>query len=44
LFLFFHEGPKGLRVSGASTGPRRRGEPLLSVPACLASAAAPPES
>jgi hypothetical protein len=44
LFVFFHVGPKGLRVSGASTGPRRRGEPLLSVPACLASTAAPPES
>jgi hypothetical protein len=44
LFLFFHEGPKGLRVAGASTGPRRRGEPLLSVSACLASAAQLPES
>ncbi len=43
LFLFFHEGPKGLRVTGASTGPRRRGEPLLSVPACLASAVQLPE-
>lgn len=38
LFLFFHEGPKGLRVTGASTGPRKRGEPLLEVRACLASA------
>lgn len=38
LFLFFHEGPKGLRVTGASTGPRKRGEPLLDVRACLASA------
>jgi hypothetical protein len=38
LFLFFHEGPKGLRVSGASTGARKRGEPPLGVEACLASA------
>ncbi len=43
LFLFFHDGPKGLRVSGASTGPRRRGEPLLSVSACLNSAVQLPE-
>jgi hypothetical protein len=38
LFLFFHEGPKGMRVTGASTGPRKRGEPSPSVPVCLASA------
>lgn len=38
LFLFFREGPKGYRVSGAATGPRKRGEPSLSVAACLASA------
>ena len=38
LFVFFHEGPKGLRVSGASTGARKRGEAPLSVEACLASA------
>jgi hypothetical protein len=44
LFLFFHEGPKGLRLAGASTGPRRRGEPLMSVQACLASAVQSPET
>jgi hypothetical protein len=44
LFLFFREGPKGLRLSGASTGPRRRGDPPLSVAECLASAAPPPEA
>ena len=44
LFLFFHEGPKGLRVTGASTGPRRRGEPAPSVAACLASAVQIPDS
>ena len=38
LFLFFREGPKGLRVSGASTGARKRGEAPLGVEACLASA------
>ncbi len=38
LFLFFRDGPKGYRVSGASTGPRKRGESSLSVAACLASA------
>lgn len=38
LFLFFHDGPRGLRVTGAATGPRKRGEPLLDVGACLASA------
>lgn len=37
LFLFFHEGPKGLRVSGASTGVRKRGEPPMDVKACVAS-------
>lgn len=42
LFLFFSEGPKGLRVIGADTGPRRRGEPLMGVSACLASALTPP--
>lgn len=44
LFLFFHEGPKGLRVTGAATGPRKRGEPVLSVPACLASAVQLPDA
>jgi hypothetical protein len=43
LFLFFHEGPRGLHVTSASTGPRRRGEPTLSVEACLASAVQLPE-
>ena len=38
LFLFFQDGPKGLRVSGASTGPRKRGEPTPTVEACLAQA------
>jgi hypothetical protein len=38
LFLFFHMGPQGLRVSGASTGVRKRGEPLLDVKTCIASA------
>jgi len=44
LFLFFHEGPKGLRVTSAATGPRKRGEVLLSVPACLASAVTLPDA
>jgi hypothetical protein len=44
LFLFFREGPKGLRISGASTGPRRRGEPAMSVSACLATAVQLPDS
>ena len=44
LFLFFHDGPKGPRLAGASTGPRRRGEAQLSVSACLASAAQTPEN
>ncbi len=43
LFLFFHESPRGLRLVGASTGPRLRGEPLLGVSACLASAVQIPE-
>lgn len=43
LFLFFHEGPKGLRVSGASTGARHRGEPVMAVPACLATAVEIPD-
>jgi hypothetical protein len=43
LFLFFHEGPKGMRVTSASTGPRKRGEPAPTVPACLASAVQLPE-
>lgn len=38
LFLFFHQGAAGLQVSGAATGPRKRGEPVLTVPACLATA------
>ena len=38
LFVFFHETGKGMRVSGASTGPRKRGEPVQDVRACLASA------
>ena len=39
LFLFF-KGPEGqpLRVSGAATGPRRRGEPPATVEACIARA------
>jgi len=44
LFVFFHDGAKGLRVAGASTGPRRRGEPVLSVAACIASAAHSPDT
>lgn len=43
LFLFFHEGPRGMRVTSASTGPRKRGEPAPTVPACLASAVQLPE-
>jgi len=43
LFLFFREGPKGLRVTGASTGPRRRGESAPTVAACLASAVQIPD-
>ncbi len=43
LFLFFHEGPHGLHVTGAATGPRKRGEPPLTVAACLASAVQLPE-
>lgn len=43
LFLFFHEGPRGMRVTSASTGPRKRGEAVLSVPACLASAVQLPD-
>ena len=43
LFLFFQDGPKGLRVSGASTGPRKRGEPTPTVEACLAQAIETPE-
>ncbi len=41
LFLFF-KGPEGqpLRVSGAATGPRRRGEPPAPVEACIAKAVA----
>ena len=39
LFLFF-KGPEGqpMRVSGAATGPRRRGEPPATVEACIAEA------
>lgn len=43
LFLFFHDGPRGLRVMGAATGPRRRGEAAPTVPACLASAVQLPD-
>jgi hypothetical protein len=43
LFLFFKDGAKGLRVSGASTGPRKRGEPAPTVQACLAQAIETPE-
>ena len=43
LFLFFQDGAKGLRVSGASTGPRKRGEPAPTVEACLAQAIETPE-
>ena len=43
LFLFFQDGAKGLRVSGASTGPRKRGEPTPTVEACLAQAIETPE-
>jgi len=38
LFLFFHDGPNGLRLAGAATGPRQRGDASISVQACLASA------
>lgn len=38
LFVFFHESPRGLRVTGASTGPRKRGEPPMTVQQCLATA------
>jgi len=38
LFIFFREGPKGLRVSGGAVGPRKRGEPVMTVSACLATA------
>ena len=44
LFLFFHDGPRGLRLTGGSTGPRRRGEPQPGVSACLASAIQAPEN
>jgi len=44
LYLFFHDGPKGLLVSGAATGPRRRGEPTPSVAECLASALQLPDA
>jgi hypothetical protein len=38
LFVFFHESSRGLRVTGASTGPRKRGEPPMTVQQCLATA------
>jgi hypothetical protein len=44
LYLFFHDGPKGLKVSGASTGPRRRGDALLTVSDCIATAARPSDT
>jgi hypothetical protein len=37
LYVYFRAaGREGLRVVGASTGPRRRGEPAPGVEACLA--------
>jgi hypothetical protein len=39
LFVFFRaSGREGLRVVGAASGPRRRGEPAPAVDACLAGA------
>ncbi len=43
LFLFLQDGAHGLKVSGAATGPRKRGEPVLTVEACLAQAIETPE-
>jgi hypothetical protein len=42
LFVFFvPQGREGLRVSGASAGPRKRGLPTPEVEACIASAPTP---
>jgi hypothetical protein len=40
LFVFFKaQGREGMRVSGAATGPRTRGQPVLDTDACIAVAA-----
>jgi hypothetical protein len=40
LFVFFKaQGREGMRVSGAASGPRRRGQPTLDTDACIAVAA-----
>jgi hypothetical protein len=40
LFVFFRKDVKGLRVSGISSGPRRRGDGTIDADACVASAEA----
>ena len=41
LLVFFEDKGRGLKVSGAEAGPKRRGEPKPALDACLAGAGKP---